>query len=370
VPFLAKPGEPTNNVSSLVDEFFPSNYGDNVAVNVYERPFQLDNTYRGDADIQNAQMADNGDWYIFTTRLMDINPATKEMDTPYGIEIDTDKDGRGDLLIWATPPYSLDWTKTNIQVFMDLNNDVGGPHPLLADVLTVKGDGYETLVFDRGAGKDIDTAWVRMSPAHITDLQIAVKKTTIPTNKFMWNSWMDFGLATPALFEYNDYYSAKDAGSPYAANPNYPIKALFGMDNTCRAAYGFTPVGNEPDLCKSAQPTAQATRKPSITNPPPVPGSINGIVFFDNNANGVFDGGDTGQAYEMTLYQNGTCGGSAYLGAMPAPDGNYNLTNLPAGTWCLRLQYSGSTVLPANPQVVTVHAGGASTVNFAIQGPG
>jgi hypothetical protein len=211
-------------------------------------------------------------------------------------------------------------------------------------------------------------------------LQIAVKKNLINQTSFLWWAWTDFDLGNPALFDYNDAYTAKEAGSPYAANPNYPPKALFGMDNTCRAAYGFTTTGREPGLCGALLAPTQAVvvtplpsnPTPTRTLPPPpppvLPGEITGIVFFDNNANGVFDAGDVGKdTYQITVYQNGSCSGSAYLGARPAPDGNYTLTDLPAGLWCLSLEYSGSPVLPSNPQTVTVAPAGDTTVNFAIQ---
>lgn len=252
---------------------------------------------------------------------------------------------------------------------------------LLSDAPNFKGDGYETLLFDHGTGTDPEAAWVRQSPANPTTLQIAVKKTSIGHDSFLWGAWTDFGLASPALFDYNDFFTVQQAGSPYASDPNYPLKALYGMDNTCRVTYGFTPTGHEPGICGAVQPTkaptARPTQKPaaqvSKTPTPPViqPGSINGIVFFDNDANDVFSAGDEGKnTYELRLYQNGTCSGSAYLGALPAPDGNYNLTNLPAGTWCLQLLYSGTPVHPANPQVVIVPSGGATTINFAIEGSG
>jgi hypothetical protein len=208
-------------------------------------------------------------------------------------------------------------------------------------------------------------------------MQLAVKQTAIGAKEFLWSAWTDFDLAQSGLFDYNDSFTLQEAGSPYAANPNYPLKKLYGIDNTCRIAYGFTPLGSEPGLCGGAAPTrTPATaipQHPTVTPvppPPAQPGSINGLEFFDNNANGFFDAGDEGRNdFELRLYQNATCSGSPYLGARPASDGNYNLTNLAAGTWCLRLETSYS-VLPGNPQPVNVPAGGAATVNFAIQGPG
>ncbi len=398
--YTTYPGELSTILSAVKDDIFPSNYGDNYATNLYERPFQLDNTYRPDADIAAAYVSMDSTWYYFSTEVVDINPATKTLDTPFGYEIDFDRDGRGDFLLWATPPFSANWTNSGVQVYADLNRDVGNRRPILSDApITVKSDGYETVAVYNGAGRDPEAAWARQSPNSSTTLQIAVKKSLINQNLFLWWAWTDFDLGKPAVFDYNDTFTAQEAGSPYSSSPYYPLKALFGMDNTCRAAFGFTPVGNEPGLCGAAQPTSAPTsavitvtnavktaipvnnptgipvlpKKPTDT-PTPEPaqkGSINGIVFIDNNGNWAFDTGDEGtNAYELRLYQNNTCTGSPYLGAAPATDGNYNLTNLPAGYWCLQLLYTGSPVKPLNPAAFRVNAGAATTINFAIEPPG
>jgi hypothetical protein len=379
--YLSMPLDPLTVVASAKDEVFPSSSGDNPAVDRYERPFQLDNSYRPDADIAFTFISDDGQWYYFSTQVVDVNLGTKTLDAPYGVEIDVDKDGRGDFLLWAAPPYQSDWTKTNVKVFTDANNDVGGSRPLLADAPS-KGDGYETLVFDQGSGSDPDAAWVRQAPKDPTFLQIAVKQTTVGAKEFLWNAWTDFGTWEAGLFDFNDFITAQEAGSPYASNPNFPLKKLYGLDNTCRIAYGFIPHGNEPGICGGVQPTAAATHKPAtavpqqptdtpVPPPPPQPGRIVGMVFIDNNGDGVFNGIDTGtNSYELRLFQNVSCSAPAYLGALPASDGNFTLTGLPAGIWCLKLLYTGSPVLPFSAQTVTVHSGGTATINFAIEPPG
>jgi hypothetical protein len=372
--YLSMPADPLTVVSKINDDFHPATTGDNYSINRYERPYQLDNTYRPDADIKFSFLADDGDWYYFSTQMVDVNPATKMMDAPYGVEIDTNLDGRGDFLLWATPPYTSTWTKSNVQVFFDTNQDVGNKHPLLSDAPS-KGDGYETLIFDRGTGKDPDAAWVRQDPKDPSYLQIAVKKDTIGTKKFLWNPWTDFGVANPGLFDYNDIFTAQDAGSPYASNPNYPLKALFGMDNTCRGWYGFTPTGHEPGICGAvAAATKAPTAKPGITNTPvtPVsqPGAISGVVYIDNDGNGVQGAGDPGtNSYPLYLFA-GTCTGSSISSTTPNSNGHYSFSNLAAGTYCLDLFYSGSSVLPGNPQTISVSNGNTTTVNFGIVPPG
>jgi len=117
-------------------------------------------------------------------------------------------------------------------------------------------------------------------------------------------------------------------------------------------------------------PTFTPSRSP-IPLPVASPGAIAGRVFFDNNGNGIFDAGDEGKdSFSLSLYQNGGCSGSPYQGTSPDSGGNYSFSNLPAGNWCLSLLYSGSSVLPGNPQSVSVPSGITIPVNFAIQPPG
>jgi len=285
-----QPGEPGAVIAATKDEVFPSTVGDNFSINLYERPFQLDNTYRPDADIVATYISDNGEWYYFTTELFGPNPATKSMDSPIGYEIDFDRDGRGDFLLWATPPYSTSWTNSNVQVYADTNRDVGNRRPMLSDApTTLQSDGYETLVVANGSGPDPSAAWARQSPQNPNTLQFAVKKSLINRTSFMFWAWTDFDLGKAAVFDYNDAFTAQQAGSPYASNPNYPLKALFGMDNTCRVAYGFTPVGTEPGLCGSSQqpastpngnptaaiPTVGVIKTPIVLKPTDTLGIIN-----------------------------------------------------------------------------------------------
>ena len=84
----------------------------------------------------------------------------------------------------------------------------------------------------------------------------------------MWGVWADAGLKDPGMFNYNDRFTYAQAGSPIAGNPYYPIKAIYAVDNTCRAAYGFNPTGDEPLLCPvNPQPTP--TPRPTPTPPAP-----------------------------------------------------------------------------------------------------
>ena len=72
-------------------------------------------------------------------------------------------------------------------------------------------------------------------------------------------------LKDPGKLDYVDRFTLGEAGSPIRDNPNYPLKALYLVDNACREAFGFIATGYEPQLCPRAEP--EATRKPKT--PPP-----------------------------------------------------------------------------------------------------
>jgi hypothetical protein len=366
-------------VAATKDEVNPSTVGDNFSINLYERPFQLDNTYRPDADIVATYIADNGDWYYFSTELVGPNPTTKTLDSPIGFEIDFDRDGRGDFLLWANPPYSTSWTNTAVQVYADTNRDVGNHRPMLSDApSTLQTDGYETLVEGNGGGPDPSAVWARQSPQNPNTLQIAVKKSLINQSSFLFWAWTDFDLGKPAVFDYNDFFTAQQAGSPYASDPNYPLKALFGMDNTCRVAYGFTPVGNEPGLCGSVQPvstlkviptlgvvktpiivlipsnTPVIIKKPTSTPVTPVCGSVQvGAQVTDGSK------WDPSWASGVTLCVGGVC---------KNPDSNgYATWTLPAGGYTINA--SSSYGITPSQASVKLGCGQKSLTQFVI-GPG
>jgi hypothetical protein len=144
----------------------------------------------------------------------------------------------------------------------------------------------------------------------------------------------------------------------------------------------LTPATFTPSLTLSPSLATVVLPSPTFTLSPvpvilpsatftPTPGAIAGMVFFDNNANGVFDAGDEGKnTYELNLFRNSTCTGSVYMVAFPDSAGNFVLSDLAAGTWCLNLLYTGSSVLPSNPQAVSVPSGSTIYLDFAIQPPG
>ena len=250
-------------------------YGDSYNINLFERPFtQTTMTYIPALDIETFNLSQDTNWYYVTLRVNggDVNDP---IGIDYGVEIDTNHDGIGDYLIWASVPYKTAWSTDTVRIYSDPNNDVGGASPEKTDANATTsapypGDGYETIVFDKGQGTDPDMAWVRIDPNDATTIQFAFKRS-LAGNTFMWGVWADGGLKDPSKFNYNDRFTLKQAGSPLKSSSDYPIKAIYQVDNTCWPAYGFSPTGYEPHLCPSNAPPS--TKKPhTLVSPTPVPG--------------------------------------------------------------------------------------------------
>ncbi len=249
-------------------------YGDSYNINLFERPFtQTTMTYIPALDINIFRLSQDATWYYVTLQLNggDMNDP---IGIDYGVEIDTNHDGIGDYLIWANQPYETSWNPGTVRIYSDPNQDVGGASPEKSDANATTnapfpGDGYETIVFDRGQGPDPDMAWVRIDPNDATLVEFAFKRS-LAGNAFMWGVWADGGLKDPSKFNYNDRYTLAQAGSPIKNSSDYPIKAIYQVDNTCWAPFGFKPNGFEPHLCPSNAPPS--TKRPHTPGAPsPVP---------------------------------------------------------------------------------------------------
>jgi hypothetical protein len=246
--------------------------GDLYPWNRFERPFtQTGMNYLPALDIRNLQIAKDPNWYYGSLQLAGVDETTKTLNANYALELDLNKDGRGDVLMWARPPFTTTWSTTPVTVYTDPDGDVGGADPLKADT-PPGGDGYEKIVFQDGQGQDPDLVWVRISPDASNILQFAFKYSLLNgAATFMIGGWADSGLQDPGKFNYDDHFTLTDAGSSLHGDKNYPIKAIFAVDSTCRAAVGFTPKGTEPLVCPLPQaptPTPQVGPRPT---PTPIP---------------------------------------------------------------------------------------------------
>lgn len=237
--------------------------GDSFRLGNFERPLtETDMNYQPETDLIEISISKSSDFYYFD---IEIYSGSKDDDFPsstYGVEFDTDMDGRGDVLLWAKGVDTGDWTVENVSVFSDSNNDVGGSQPVIPD--GNRGDGYDVVLFSNDKMDDPDAAWQRKEASD--RIHLAVKTSLVGASRFMWKAWADSGVVDPAQFDYNDAYGESQAGSPIKNSEFYPLGKLNRMDCTCWIAYNFTPTGKEPGGCAVQQPAAP---KPSEPEPPP-----------------------------------------------------------------------------------------------------
>jgi len=259
-------------------------YGDSYKINRFERPFQKDMLYIPDMDILNFNLSQDEDWYYVSIELIGDNP-NNSLGINYGVEIDLNVDGFGDYIIWARPPYTVEWDTSIVQVYQDSNLDTGG-----ASVSQVEnsfdGDGYDTLIFDGGSQQDSDPdlAWARMVEGQTALVQFAFKRSLIGSF-FTLGVVSDAGLKDVSKFDYSDRFDEAEAGSPIRSKEFYPLGALYAVDNTCWEAYGFEAVGNEPKACQPdlqpiGTPSNEDQGNPLSCSPPP---------NCDGNGGGAYD---------------------------------------------------------------------------------
>ncbi len=240
-------------------------YGDSYEWNRLERPFTQDMSYVSDLDVSHFSIAQDGDWWYVSIKLMGIDP-NNAMGIDYGVEIDLDRDGYGDYLIWAHPPYTNQWGTQPVQIFQDQNHNTGGLSGGKSDAPFVA-DGYETLIFDGSVGgADPDLAWVRINAGADATVQFAFKRSW-SGNVFMLGVIADAGWKDPQKLDYVDRLTIEEAGSPVKDNQYYPLKGLILVDNTCRDAVGFEPTHYEPQICPVAPTPTKEKGPPPPTGP-------------------------------------------------------------------------------------------------------
>jgi len=250
---LLMPGEPPQPERTLKD--FDSSIrasenravsGDRFLDSMYERPFtSQEMIYQPDLDIYTVDFAHDDNFFYFTITLYGMNPIEWGLNGMYGIEFDRTKTGRGDLIVWVEDP-GEDWSVENVTVFTDSDRDVGGLQPIVADA-GHEGDGYDTTVELEGD----KSAFARISPDDSVAIQIAVSGDLLdnPT-EFLWGAWADNGLRNKTLLDHNDTMGPGEAGSPINTDDNYPLNALYNLDNTCRLPHGFEQMGAiVPGMC-------------------------------------------------------------------------------------------------------------------------
>jgi hypothetical protein len=243
--------------------------GDTFVNDLFERPFNANtmDTYFPNYDIVDTQGFKDDTWGYATITLSGLD-ANNHLSGKYGVEIDLDKDGRGDFLILSSNPLSTNWTRRGVQAWKDSNGDVGGTVPIVADEDST-GDGYETIIFNQGKSDFPKGAWVRISPDDPKTIDLAFMLVMLGNPaSFAMGTWAGSNASiNPAQFDLNDHMTHIQAGDPDPSMQVYPLKGLSEIDNTCRLAIGFVPNGKEPGLCSAAQPKKPAS--PGAPQPPP-----------------------------------------------------------------------------------------------------
>lgn len=242
-------------------------YGDSYDIYRMERPFIQDMIYVPDLDIVTFNVTMEEDWVYVSIKLVGTNP-NNDLGIHFGVELDVNGDGFGEYIIWAKPPYTPEWSTNGIQVFADNNHDSGGLSAEKSDA-PLDGDGYETMVFEAGQGDDPDLAWVRINAGANATVQFAFKKS-LAGSSFLLGVLADSNLKDVTKMYYNDRFTEEEAGSPEKSEKHYPLKALYGFDNTCREAYNYDPNGYEPMLCPR-DPPAPSERESSECQPEACP---------------------------------------------------------------------------------------------------
>ncbi len=232
--------------------------GDRFTFGRLERPFNAYamDVYYPEIDIIRTEVFQDDVWIYARLSIKDLG-ASGSKTAGYAVEFDTTLNGRGNWLVLSAKPLSTDWGVNGVQIYTDANGDVGGASPYKTDDPLPNDDGFETLVFDQGAGGDSDAAWARISPDDPDVIEFAIKRAALenPT-RFMVNMWAGYSL-DPGMFDINDRYTHEQAGAADAGLEFfYPIKEVAEVDNSCRIPVGFQPTGNEPGLCATPSQVA------------------------------------------------------------------------------------------------------------------
>jgi hypothetical protein len=323
---------------------------DVFAQNRYERPFTSGTMeYLPDVDLTRVELRIAAPW-VYVTFTVAGARAEGIGATMYGAEFDVNRDGRGEYLVWGASPAGTEWTAAGVEVWKDSNGDAGGNKPQLSESPGAGGDGYDRNIFSGGRGADPDMAWIRRLDD--TKVQLGFHYSAIDNAPaFLWNGLADYGVRRPDWFDYNDHFTQGEAGSPFPTQADYyPLQALWGVDNTCRDANGFTPTGAEVGLCQ-------------------YDGSIGGTVAWDIDHDGALSATELSIAKiagDTVMLGQGACPASGYRTAVSDGDGRYAFAQLTVGTYCVRVNHTTPIPIATAPITVALGPGENKTVNLPV----
>lgn len=239
--------------------------GDEFYNGKYERPFDREMNYIPQVDLVTAQLNRQDPlWVYISYEVLKPFGENPEMKPNFLLELDTNLDNRGDVLITTGMPASTEWSTDSVVVLTDPDMNVGGVKPVKPDTNLSEGRGYYQEIFNNGKGEDADLAWSRVSKTKPNMVELAFKNTLTggEKGKFIWLPWTDVDMLDWTVFDFNDHFTLEQAGYPLKEDvKNYPIKAIWGVDNTCRVPSGFTPTGSMPGLCPNYDPVASRPEK-------------------------------------------------------------------------------------------------------------
>jgi hypothetical protein len=187
----------------------------------------------------------------------------------YGLELDVNLDGRSRYLIRGTRPANEEWSSDGVDVWessLSMTPIAG----ISAGIPVTGAHGFDVSLLKEGKGKDIDLAWIRMSPGLRDTVEIAFKNTLIggEKGKFIWRPFTDGAPFEPRLYDLQNSYTLEQAGSPIIGEMYYPLKEVYAVDNTCRVASGYEASGREPGICPQPPPPEKPDQPQSIPQGP------------------------------------------------------------------------------------------------------
>jgi hypothetical protein len=346
--------------------------GDDYVANLFERPFTRgEMVYRPDIDIVKTEIK-HDDNFIYTNIFMSGEHPSGGLPGTYGVEIDWDRDGRGDLLVLAQSPNLNDWDISGVSIHKDTNNDVGGRNIMRPDP-NYQGDSYDQEFFSMNVLDDPDAAWSRWQSNAQPVVTIAFKRSLLSgNNTFVWGVWASEDLLTSANLDLHDRFTQSEAGSPYPNRSNYPLSQINLVDNTCRETFGFEPSSPIPGLCytpEAATPTPEEPGERPIPTEPThdeLPGTVVYTAFDDLDNDGNHDVGEPYTVYDITVTaHNDSCANPVVKSSMAKFD---NLSELGPGMICVKITQPGPMTTPSQ-YIVEIVPGGSASVIFGFESP-
>ncbi|NMB60093.1 MAG: hypothetical protein GYA12_13055 [Chloroflexi bacterium] len=275
-PHYVMPGEFSGKEQVIHDQV-SENYaaqkraygGDEFYDGRFERPFDRDMGYLGYLDIVKATMTRTDPDFVYVT-IQVAKPVSAAINNKayYGLELDLNRDGRSLFMIRGLGPISETWSTEGVDVWKSTSAEQPysmageGPIPVTGAL------GFDVNLLRAGRGSDNDLAWIRLKPGTEDTIEIAFKHSIVGgvKGKFIWRPFTDGAVFSEKVYDLHVSYTLEQAGSPLRGEPDYPLKEVFAVDNTCRVASGYEPTGHEPGICPVTLP--EAPPDPSGSSPP------------------------------------------------------------------------------------------------------